>query len=740
MPHKINHSSTCDHIQKKINTRGGGRTLRSITSLSLLTLAAAFAPITSTFAYTELENGKPFINGPLTGGTTNEGVEISNGSSTFSDVKVVITENTSGTQNRTTTALNVEGGNTISVSGNFSVINTVPFEGRNQYWGLANNNNALYVQGGSTLTFDDKTESVFIVALGDRSSIQPSAAISAKNTVHTTNGSNTITVQGKKVQIVGDLDVGNTSGTNPPADSKNTINLILSSADSFWYGDQVDADEKNTVNLTLSKGGEWIYFNNSSISNLTLLDGGIVNLVDAEIEQKLSSKITDPNTGIEINLPKYELGAAKRHYEVSIGNLKGSGGIFKMDLSHAGNSSTDYFRPNSNSDYIVVTGSSETGTHLVVFDGEAANISNLEIGDRIYFARVEDKNAEFITNHDGISYRADEPLDFVYGTESEFTSNLNYWYFTKKGNATGAYQGFMKAAVFASYSLATDLDRFNDRRGESRYVNDTNDGLWVRNTYSNLDWDNAFEMDKNMIQIGYDRLVGTNSGKHILGVSVDYTNANIDIPGVTGGSDSERYAMSLYYTWLSDTGIYTDLVLKGGVIDSDYAVSNAAGASIGSDIKQNFYGVSLESGWKFDFANKLFVEPQVQFQCIHLEGDDFTSDGGVKANLGDINSFIGRAGARAGYQFTFGNDLPDSLVYVKADILHEFSADRDYKLQGSTLPYSEEFSGSQTWFDAGISADLSISQNAKLWLDAAHIFGGDYENSWRFTAGARYEF
>lgn len=148
MPHKINHSSTCDHILKKINALGGGKTLRSITSLSLLILASAFAPITSSFAYTELENGKPFINGPLTGSTTNEGVEISNGSTTFSDVKVVITENTSGTQNRTTTALNVEGGNTISVSGNFSVINTVPFEGRNQYWGLANNNNALYVQGG----------------------------------------------------------------------------------------------------------------------------------------------------------------------------------------------------------------------------------------------------------------------------------------------------------------------------------------------------------------------------------------------------------------------------------------------------------------------------------------------------------------------------------------------------------------------------------------------------------------
>lgn len=658
---------------------------------------------------------------------------ISAGGTTFDDVKVAITDNSSNTSNATTTALNIQHGKETTITGNFSVINTVPLEGRSDN----PNNNAVFVQGGSSLTFDENTESVFIAALGDTNS--GSAAISAKNTDNSNKGNNTVTVQGKKVQIIGDLDV-RPSSFSGIFKWTNTINLTLSSADSFWYGDVIKLFSQNSVNLTLSNGAEWIYFDNSSIDSLTLANGGIVNLSDEEISQKLSSKITDQNTGIEINLPDYELDADEKHYEVRIGSLKGSGGIFKMDLSHAGNSSTDYFRSSSNSDYIDVTGSSETGTHLVVFDGEAANIANLEIGDKIYFARVEDKNAEFITNHDGISYRADEPLDFVYGTESEFTSNHNYWYFTKKGNATGAYQGFMKAAIFASYSLATDLDRFNDRRGESRYVNDTNDGLWVRNTYSNLDWDNAFEMDKNMIQIGYDRVVGTNSGKHILGVSVDYTNANIDIPGVTGGSDSERYAMSLYYTWLSDTGIYTDLVLKGGVIDSDYTVSNAAGASIGSDIKQNFYGVSLESGWKFDFANKLFVEPQIQFQCIHIKGDDFTSDGGVKANLGDINSFIGRAGTRAGYRFTFGNDLPDSLVYVKGDILHEFSADRDYKLQGSTLPYAEEFSGSQTWFDAGISADLSISQNAKLWLDAAHIFGGDYENSWRLTAGARYEF
>ncbi len=380
------------------------------------------------------------------------------------------------------------------------------------------------------------------------------------------------------------------------------------------------------------------------------------------------------------------------------------------------------------------------------FDADAAGIYDLDIGDKIYFARLVDDKAKFISNHDGIAYRADEPVDFFYATESESVDAeapgdwTTYWYFTRKSNVTGAYLLFMKAAAFASFALATDLDRLNDRRGESRYIDGSNNGLWVRYTYTNLDRDDAFEMDKNMIQLGYDRVVSEQYGKHELGVAVDYTNADIDIPGVSGDNESERYALNLYYTWLSDFGLYTDVALKGGVIDSDYDVKNAAGAKIGSDMNQSFYGLSLESGWKFDFANQLFVEPQVQLQYIHLEGDDFTTDGGIKAELDDSNSFIGRAGLRAGYDFSFNRDLPDSSVYIKADVLHEFSGDQSYDMVGRTTTYSDDFSGDQTWYDAGIGVDLSVTEDAKLWLDVAHIFGGDYEDSWQVTAGARYEF
>ncbi len=121
---------------------------------------------------------------------------ISAGGTTFDDVKVAITDNRSHTSNETTTALNVQHGKETTITGNFSVINTVPLEGR----GDNANNNAVFVQGGSSLTFDENTESVFIVALGDTDS--GSAAISAKNTPNSNKGNNTVTVQGKKFRLL----------------------------------------------------------------------------------------------------------------------------------------------------------------------------------------------------------------------------------------------------------------------------------------------------------------------------------------------------------------------------------------------------------------------------------------------------------------------------------------------------------------------------------------------------------
>ena len=284
------------------------------------------------------------------------------------------------------------------------------------------------------------------------------------------------------------------------------------------------------------------------------------------------------------------------------------------------------------------------------------------------------------------------------------------------------------------------MDRFNKRRGESRYVTGTDDGLWVRYAYTDLGWDDAFEMDKHFVQLGYDRQFSDSNGKHYFGASFDYTLADIDFNGLSGDNDAKRYALSLYYTWLNENGTYADFVLKGGRVDGDYDVTNHRGDKIGANFEQWFYGLSAETGYKYTFDNQMFIEPQVQLQFIHLNGDKTTSDSGIKAKMDDANSLIGRAGFRAGYEFSMNSALPDSNVYVKADVLHEFNGDIGYRLTGTDGSIKRDFSTDDTWYDVGVGTDLSITKNTKLWLDAEHIFGADFDNTWQINAGVRYEF
>ena len=150
--------------------------------------------------------------------------------------------------------------------------------------------------------------------------------------------------------------------------------------------------------------------------------------------------------------------------------------------------------------------------------------------------------------------------------------------------------------------------------------------------------------------------------------------------------------------------------------------------------------MSAEFGYKHDFTSQLFVEPQVQMQVMRIEGADFTTDGGVRAHFEDANSLIGRVGVRAGYEFSFAESLPASSIYVVADVLREFNGDTTWRAVGRSTSYVYDENGHETWYDAGIGADLSVNRNTNLWLDTKYVFGGDFENTWSLNAGVRWMF
>lgn len=648
-------------------------------------------------------------------------------------------------------------------------------------------NNALFASGGSTI--DINVNNVKIIATGGFTGLN--AAISAENTNNVSDSfvdNNIITIKGNKVEIVGDIDM--TKGDKDNNNVSNSINVILNSADSYWYGSERREEGWNgsKLNLTLSNGAEWVYDNNSllgkdrdAILQLikdTLIDESFTSnyLVDKAIDNALNSylgalKQVSSNEGSEISAITLEGGIVNlqdedikqkygiyesdiidlllgnKHQKVTIGELKGSGGIFKVDLDWETNKGQKV--QTDNSDYIYIKNVDNTTktnpVQIVDFDASKAHLENMKINeDKLYFANVANGTTSFNTLSSVYS-NAGNVFDYTYGTGSEDDANdgSEDWYIAVSGKSAESNPNFSaaKGAMYAGYALGTELDTLNKRMGEARYLEE-NDGVWVRYRHSKTGWDDTYETNGDMFQLGFDNEVTEKDGKHYLGVAIDYTDADTNIMGISGEGEHERYAVSLYDTWLGEKGHYRDLVLRGGRINSDYDVSGAFGneyEDIGGDYHQWFGSISAEWGRKNDIGTGWYFEPQIQAQLARIGGTSYVSDSGIDVDQDGATSLIGRAGFRIGREYVKDNGKHDNF-YIKADLLHEFAGDKSFSLTGNDGRYDKEYDGQETWCDVGIGADISLGKNSYFWADVERTFGADFDNTWQINGGFRWEF
>lgn len=689
----------------------------------------------------------------------------------------------------TTTALLIDGQKVSVTNGEVIIKNTAQNTADTQE--TIDNNNALYVTNDGEFKVDAGNNNVYIIAVDGFE--KRSAAI-------TVNSGGKVDIAGSNVQIIGNIDFLDDATTS------GTAKITLNSNNSYWYGNEAQLVDENSFNefmnsltddqkealekaegflgkklnyeylknnihggnleLTLDDGAEWVYDSNGGVSmnvspgnmvpgpidipdipvmvqsevsriSAITLNGGVVNLQDDDIKAKYADYIGD--------LSEY-----KEHHKVTIGELKGSGGIFKVDLDWNVNQGVNYgdnsYYSKTGSDYIYIEEVVEAGSEQIVdFDASKAHLENMEINkDKLYFANVKNGTTSFITASSVYS-NAGNVFDYTYGTGSETDNNGTGtdWYIAVSGKSAESNPNFSaaKGAMYAGYALGTELDTLNKRMGEARYLEE-DDGVWVRYRHSKTGWDDTYETNGDMFQLGFDNEVTEKDGKHYRGVAIDYTDADTNIMGISGEGEHERYAVSLYDTWLGEKGHYRDLVLRGGRINSDYDVSGAFGneyEDVGGDYHQWFGSISAEWGRKNDMGTGWYFEPQVQAQLARIGGASYVSDSGVDVDQDGATSLIGRAGFRIGREYVKDNGKHDNF-YIKADLLHEFAGDKSFSLTGNDGRYDKEYDGQETWCDVGIGADISLGKNSYFWADVERTFGADFDNTWQINGGFRWEF
>ena len=554
---------------------------------------------------------------------------------------------------------------------------------------------------------------------------------------------------------------------NKANDSKKTIQLMggfksegdaitvnLANINSYWYGvvNTISniglaglGSDSETVTVGLSNGAKWVPINYSAGKDSSSAEIGTLNLNNAGIVDISKYNMDDaPEEAIVEGVATGADRTAATNHKVSVTNLNGSNGLFKMDLNYLDENGAVYTGNKGNndvSDYLDIQTGGE-GTQYIDFNAKDANIDKMNVGDKIYFANVASGDTQFDSTQHVYSSAANIN-NYEYGVESE-TGNGTDWYVTlnnKTPDGNGNFEA-AKGAMYAGYALGTELDRLNKRMGEARYLEDEK-GVWVRYRHAKTGWDDTFETSSDMFQLGYDKEVQEDDGKHYRGIALDYTDADTTLDNVSGDGEHERYAVSLYDTWLGEKGHYRDLVIRGGRINSDYdlrGMFDSGMYDIGGDYHQWFGSISAEWGRKNDMNDGWYFEPQTQLQLARVGGASYVSDSGIAVDQDGATSLIGRVGFRLGREYAKADGTKHDNYYIKADLLHEFMGDKGIALTGADGRYEHEYDGQETWFDVGLGADISIDKDTYFWVDVEKTLGSDFDNTWQVNGGFRWEF
>lgn len=566
-------------------------------------------------------------------------------------------------------------------------------------------------------------------------------------------GQSSIQIYSTNNQIVGDILVeknssvtatfagnGYFSGNDFSLDNPNWVG---------WIGDLSDGRDKykeGNLNLTFENGAQWIYLNIPSITTITLNNDGVINLFDQDIQQFFTA------SGLREYLSEEILSVD--HNYVHIQNLKGTGGIFKMDLNAEDKAASDVLFIDS---YSTTDGSTDvqhkidlvahdlgllesiTPTNTLIFavtdkTGTTTNSNSTlrfvdkvnERGEGLVDYELQINHSEMISadaaRDEFSTITALDPKDYVGGIK---------WFIERIEISKSSAALGMSGAGYASYDAAVEMDRRDRRLLET--VRSADNDLWVRIHHGRSGAENQYRWDRTGVTIGFDRAF---SEKNRAGAWFSYTEGDTEFLDVRGDGDMKRYELAVFDT-LTYGSHYLDFVGRIGRVSNEYTVGNEAYTTDG-DYDQDYAALSAEYGYTLKSETGVFVEPQVQFQVAYLDSFDYRTYRGMKVEADSETSTIGRIGFRAGREFRNVDNAGE--LYFRGDVLHQFTDGQDAVLSDGLHTFNENWGDTGTWANFGVGAVWSWKDRFQFQFDAERVAGGKTADTWLLSGRVNYLF
>lgn len=631
------------------------------------------------------------------------------------------------------------------------------------------------------------------IEIGDEGTTTKSWVLAAKPDLISAKSGGKVKINSVHNMFVGSID---TLGipyvllepNQDPANGFGNVKGKFYGPDSYWFGDEQSwnnavlldgnvfikglfnqaqdaAAQYEKIELTFENGAQWSYlgidnvysesiqgfqatlkFNSKRISSITLLNGGIINLFDEDLKNKWE----EIGLWNLLNIDEDTL----HHDYVRIGDLKGTDGIFRLDL--------DSDHPKE-SDMIFIEGTSETTqTRHWIEPYHPSQLMSVSADNTLTFALTQ-KDANNVTFADKMNiygktlydyelYVSSDTIDEedLDGLEDQIKSSYEdfddfdptdyqggtEWFINRVVVSKSAATVGVNNAGWAAYDAIMQMDRRDRRLRETAFVDsNSNDGLWVRMQYGRLGAKDAYKSDTTTVHVGYERQTSDNNR---FGVSVSYMDGSPDFENLKGGGDLERYEIAVYDT-LTFGNHYLDFVGRFGHLSSDFSSSRSASSiSTQGEFSTNYFGVSAEYGYTLKSAAGFFAEPQLQMQATRLEGYNYGLQRDMSVDVEQETALVGRAGLRLGKHFA--GERSSGEIYVRGDLLHQFTDGQFGHIRDLDDVEVLHWGDAGTWTNFGVGGYYQFANKFSMQLDLEKSAGGEQLDAWMVSGHLVYNF
>ncbi|HHK5605411.1 TPA: autotransporter outer membrane beta-barrel domain-containing protein [Neisseria polysaccharea] len=473
--------------------------------------------------------------------------------------------------------------------------------------------------------------------------------------------------------------------------------------------DAVDDKTKNTVNLKISNGARWTVTNDSMLKELDLSEG-------AQVEFSDNNKFV----------------------KVSVSNLKGDGGVFKMygDIVKG------------ESDKLITRKGSE-GTHIIEYTDDA----KAKTTGREFLKLVENKgDAENTKASYELRVKCTEQGAWCFALgESGDSKKVNIsadgkrdFYLYPSTLSTGASSSVLFGEALYQLNAVSDetlVQRMGEIHADGTPQKDNN--VWIKRVggkfagsrsdyrvggYGNRYWGFAG---------GFNRTGFGDKWIHYKGLMLRHLQSSYTPEDYAGSGKIYGRTAGVYSTWLNrESKAYYDLVANIARYKGSYGLTNYVGKRVESnEARLNAYMLSAEVGRRMekqDGGKTYWWQPEAQLSYWFTRGYGFSLSNGLSAETDNFRSLMGRFGFRAGVDGLDGGRLN---IYGKLMYKREFIGTIRHRFNGSAV---EEFKHRGGWLEYGLGVVRRNAENGRqLYFEAQRSSMHTMRQNWQVNMGVR---